>query len=506
MIIDGFGISETIEGNAISMADTPNWDKILREYPNALLEASGNAVGLPEGVMGNSEVGHLTIGAGRIQFQSYEKINQVIKQGKLETWPQLMKFKEKCENSNGRVHLMGLVSYGGVHSHMDHLKALIQFFEKQDGIKEIFVHAFTDGRDVSPNSSINDLEELQRFLERHEKTKLVDVIGRYYAMDRDKRWERNFIAYQMLTDENRKSIESSLTEEIQRRYDRGETDEFLKPIVIHREGTIKDGDGILFFNFRPDRARQLTSMFLFPEQHHNLTLKTFDNLIFATMTEYDKDYPVIVLFPEETIKMTLSEQYSVLGLKQLHIAKTEKYAHVTYFINGGREAPFPNEDRILVPSKRHVATYDLLPEMSTREVAQKVVEGIEGRSGGKQYDLIICNFASPDMVGHTGNLEATVKAVEILDEALGEIANACLKHKYILIITADHGNAEKMLDDQGRPFTAHTTNPVPFVVMKPNVKIKETGGLSNVAPTLLELAGLPKPVQMEANSLVINKE
>lgn len=499
IIIDGFGYSEKERGNAISLAKTPQWDLMTSTFPWTLLDASGNAVGLPKGVMGNSEVGHLTLGSGRIEFQSFEKINRSIEDGSLRH--RLKDLIAAADSNSGVVHLMGLVSFGGVHSHYTHLIAILDILDRAPEVKKIYVHAFTDGRDVSPHSSMNDIEQLLNDLKGYQKASLADIIGRFYAMDRDKRWERTKMAYEMLT--TPRSAEDVIEDpvaEIKKRYDSGETDEFLKPIILSRKGYVQDEDTILFFNFRPDRARQLTEFFIFPEKFERYGAKKFANLQYFTMTEYDPDFPVGVLFPEEKLKMTLAEFISTVGLNQIHIAETEKYAHVTYFLNGGWEDPFPNEDRVLVPSKRQFPTYDHIPEMSTREIGDEVVKAM---SCDKEYHLIVCNFAAPDMVGHTGNLNATIQAVEILDETLGKIQEEATRRGYTILITADHGNAEQMLDEAGNPFTAHTTNKVPFLITEKGIELSTHGGLSDVAPTLLDLAGLPQPKEMTGKSLII---
>ncbi|RMG41348.1 MAG: 2,3-bisphosphoglycerate-independent phosphoglycerate mutase [Methanobacteriota archaeon] len=502
IIIDGFGYSEKKQGNAITLASTPNWDQMLSKYPWTLLEASGNAVGLPDGVMGNSEVGHLTIGSGRIEFQSFEKINQAIKNKKLGKNERLQDLITKSGTKNGVVHLMGLTSFGGVHSHYSHLIALLDVLSQSPKIKKIYVHAFTDGRDVSPHSSVKDISKLLEDLNNSDKAVLSDIVGRFYAMDRDKRWERTKVAYDMLTQpRSPDQIVSNPIKEIKKRYESGETDEFLKPILLTDEGIVRDGDTILFFNFRPDRARQLSQFFLFPERFKEYGAKKIDNLDYYTMTEYDPEFPATVLFPEEKLNMTLAEYCSKLGLKQIHIAETEKYAHVTYFLNGGWEEPFPNEDRVLVPSKRNFPTYDLIPEMSTKEISEEVIKAM---NSDPNYSLIVCNFASPDMVGHTGNLDATIKAVEILDEVLGNVLQEAQSKGYTLFITADHGNAEKMVDENGNPFTAHTTNKVPFLVTDTDISLSP-GGLSDVAPTLLHFCGLPKPPEMTGKSLIVHQ-
>ncbi len=495
MIIDGFGISKEIEGNAIYHAKTPNYDRLVNDSLFTELSASGNSVGLPNGVMGNSEVGHLTMGAGRIEFQSYEKINQSIKSGKIKTNTALTQSIEHVKQSGGNLHFFGLVSDGGVHSHINHLKFLVKF-ARQNCPNKIFIHAFTDGRDVPPTSAVIYISELLEFTSSLKDVYLSDIVGRFYAMDRDTRWERTKLAYSMLTSK-RTSVIENCVDEINNRYQEGETDEFLKPILCDLDGTVSNGDGVIFFNFRPDRARQLTKLFVLPDKFDVIKIS---NLFFATMTEYEQGLPVHILFPSANVKNPIAEVFSSSNLKQIHIAETEKYAHVTYFFNGGKEEPFPLEDRILIPSRRDVPTYDLVPEMSTRQIGEKVIESIENG----MYHFIVFNVAAPDMVGHTGNFDATVKAVEITDEVIGKVVDACIKNDYKFLLTADHGNAEKMLEN-GKPHTAHTTNPVPFIIFNHNnaIKLKEHEGLSNVSPTLLELVGLDKPIEMESNSIIV---
>jgi 2,3-bisphosphoglycerate-independent phosphoglycerate mutase len=502
LVIDGWGISDNKEGNAIYHAATPNMDYLIQNYPSICIQASGLPVGLPEGVMGNSEVGHLTIGIGRITYQSYERVNQSIKNNDLKDNDTLIATIDHVKSHNSKFHLFGLLSDGGVHSHINHLKELIKILH-ENKVDKAYIHAFTDGRDVPPTSSHLYVKEILDFLDSYENYVLSDLIGRYYAMDRDKRWERTKIAYEMLTN-NREEDQICIEplKKIQERYDKNENDEFLKPIIISKEGIVEENDAILFFNFRPDRARQLTQAFT--TKLNLFERKVLDNLFYTTMTRYDESFiNTNILFPPEMPKNSIAEIYSKSGYKQMHIAETEKYAHVTYFINGGQEEKFENEDRILVPSIQSVPTYDLAPEMSTIEIGEKVIEVINTtENGSHKYDLIIFNIAAPDMVGHTGVFEATIKAVEVTDRIIGDVYKTCKARNYTFIITADHGNAEKLIDNS-KPHTAHTTNPVPFIITDKKVKLKSEGGLSNVAPTLLDLAGITPPNEMTSSSLII---
>ena len=497
LIIDGFGYSERTEGNAIALAKTPTFDYLYKEYPHTLLDASGISVGLPAGTMGNSEVGHLTIGIGRILYQSYEKINQSIADGSLGKNPVLHETFEFVKSNDSSLHFFGLLSDGGVHSHINHLFELLRL-ARDNNVDRVYVHAFTDGRDVPPRSSDKYVSQLLEELEKYPGYSLADIVGRYYAMDRDKRWDRTQIAYDMLIQERSQKELTDPVEEIHRRFKQDETDEFLRPILVEKDGIVKDGDAVIFFNFRPDRARQITMAFNYSP---NMELKKFNNLKYVTMTQYDDSFDLPVLFPPEKVKDSLAEVYAKHGFRQAHIAETEKYAHVTYFIDGGEEEPFEHEDRILVSSNRTVATYDLAPEMRTMEIVEKAAESIAKKDDGSHYyDLVLLNIAAPDMVGHTGVLEATIRAVEVTDAAVKKLYEASVENGYTLHITADHGNAEQMIKD-GKPHTAHTTNPVPYIVTNRSIKLKEGGGLSNVSPTLLDLAGIKKPDEM-SDSLV----
>ncbi|MCY3413293.1 MAG: 2,3-bisphosphoglycerate-independent phosphoglycerate mutase [Candidatus Heimdallarchaeota archaeon] len=484
LIIDGFGIAPDGPGNAISIAKTPTWDYLQRTYPHIGIDASGNHVGLPDGYMGNSEVGHLTIGTGRITFQSFENINRSIRDGSLSSNSVITQIRDHLK-SRGRLHLMGLVSDGGVHSHQDHLYELLRIFSKDSFDR--FVHAFTDGRDTPPTSARQYIIDL---LPKLEGARLASVIGRYYVMDRDKKWDRTEIAFDMLTQMETYPVVDSV-DEIQRRYDMGETDEFLKPIVSDVDGSIRDNDAVLFFNFRPDRARQITMVL---NSLHNLNKKVPKNLCYTTMTQYEESWMFPSLFPAAKITNSLAEMISKTGFTQSHVAETEKYAHVTFFLNGGVETPFENEDRILIPSLK-VATYDLQPSMSTIAIAEAAVKEIDRRQ-----NFVVINIAAPDMVGHTGKIDATVEALEVTDKAIKMIYDSCKRNDFILIITSDHGNCEKMLHGDA-PHTAHTTNFVPFLITK-NVSLNDTGGLSNIAPTILQLLNINKPDNMTSDSLI----
>jgi 2,3-bisphosphoglycerate-independent phosphoglycerate mutase len=479
VILDGWGCAPPGPGNAVELAETPVFDRLWRDHPHTRLEASGEAVGLPPGQMGNSEVGHLTIGSGRVLFQDLMRVNKAIDDGSIFSIPALAGAFERARASGGNVHLLGLVSYGGVHSHIDHLRALLRLSEQHGMTDRTWIHAFTDGRDVSPTSAVSDLAELPQ-------ERLATVVGRYYAMDRDQRWERTDRALSALIRGDGVTPAAVVTE-VRRQYDSGVTDEFLEPIVVEGRPRIQAGDQVVFFNFRPDRARQLTERLL--ESGFEVT----------TMTRYRDDLATAVAFEVQEVTETLAEVLAGHGLRQLHAAETEKYAHVTYFLNGGREEAWPGEDRILVPSPRDVPSYDHKPEMSALEVAERVSQAIEGGD----YAFMIVNFANPDMVGHTGSIPAATAAVEAVDECLGRVVEAVERAGGVSLVTADHGNAEQLLEADGvSPHTAHTTNPVPLVLTKDGVELVDDGELSDLAPTVLELLGLAKPLQMCGKSLV----
>ena len=470
VILDGWGLAPAGPGNAIELADTPVFDRLWREYPHAQLVASGAAVGLPDGQMGNSEVGHLTIGSGRILFQDLVRVNKAISTGELFQNDALRGAFERGES----VHLLGLVSDGGVHSHIDHLQALLEFAPEKT-----WIHAFTDGRDVSPHSAVNDLAELP-------VDRIATVAGRYYAMDRDKRWDRTERALRAIVAGEGEHADDPIAA-VRASYDRGITDEFIEPTVIDgRPRLDPERDTAIFFNFRPDRARQLSEKL--GELGVDLT----------AMTRYRDDFDFPVAFPEQQIEDVLAEVLSIHGLRQLHAAETEKYAHVTYFLDGGREQPFDGEDRILVDSPRDVPSYDHKPEMSAREVADRVVGAIDDDG----YAFVIVNFANPDMVGHTGVIPAVVKAVETTDGCLGRVVDAVQRAGGVTIVIADHGNAETLLQEDGvSPHTAHTTNPVPVILTAAEARLRD-GELADVAPTILALLGFEAPSVMTGKNLV----
>jgi 2,3-bisphosphoglycerate-independent phosphoglycerate mutase len=479
VVLDGWGCAPAGPGNAVEAAATPVFDRLWADYPHTMLAASGEAVGLPPGQMGNSEVGHLTIGSGRVLFQDLMRVYKAIEDGSLFENPALVAAFSRAREAGTNVHLIGLVSYGGVHSHLDHLRALLRLAEGQGMAGRTWIHAFTDGRDVSPTSSVHDLAELPQ-------DRLATVIGRYYAMDRDQRWERTDRALSALTRDEGATQAAAVTE-VGRQYARGVTDEFLEPIVLAGRPRITPGDQVVFFNFRPDRARQLTE---------RLLASGFD---VTTMTRYRDDFPCPVAFEEQQVSETLAEVLAAAGAPQLHAAETEKYAHVTYFFNGGKEDPWPGEDRVLVPSPRDVPSYDHKPEMAAPELADRFVQGIDAG----EYRYAVVNFANPDMVGHTGSIPAVTKAVETVDECLGRVVEAVARKGGISLVTADHGNAEQMLEADGvSPHTAHTTNPVPLVVTNRELELVDGGELSDLAPTALGLLQLAKPLQMTGKSLL----
>ncbi|NOZ12041.1 MAG: 2,3-bisphosphoglycerate-independent phosphoglycerate mutase [Acidobacteria bacterium] len=496
VIMDGHGIAPAGPGNAVTTADTPNLDRLYRKFPTSRLQASGLFVGLPDGQMGNSEVGHLNLGAGRVVYQDITRIDKAIKDGSFTQNPALKHAFESARKTGSRVHMLGLLSDGGVHSHIRHLKALLEMAKKAD-VPGVTVHAFMDGRDTPPDSGIGYIEDLDSFIRNLGFGEIGTVTGRYYAMDRDNRWERIQLAYDALV--NGKGRKTATAEDaVKTAYAAGETDEFIKPVVIEGSHSISEGDVVLFFNFRSDRARQMCHALLDDEFSH-FERKKLQFTDFVTFTEYEAGLPVSIAFPPETLKGLYGEAVSDAGLKQLRIAETEKYAHVTFFFNGGEEKSFPGEERILVPSPK-VATYDLQPEMSAFEVADRVVDAIE--SG--RFQAIVLNFANCDMVGHTGVFDAAVKAVETVDTCVGKVADSVLKNGWDMLLTADHGNAEKMLDENGGPFTAHTTNPVPLCLISERFRRAELneGSLRDIAPTLLFMLEVKQPDEMTGKSLI----
>ena len=499
MILDGFGINENERGNAVKLAQMPNLEKILKQNPNTTLKASGLDVGLPEGQMGNSEVAHTNIGAGRVVYQDLSRITKSIEEGEFFAIPEFTEAIENCKKNHSKLHIMGLLSDGGVHSHTRHLYALLELAKRKD-FEDVHIHCFLDGRDTPPASAEGYITELENKIKEKGVGRIASICGRFYAMDRDKRYERIEIAYNALV-KGEGETSNSAVKAIEDEYQKGVFDEFVKPVLItnseNKIATIGKKDSVIFFNFRSDRAREITRALVDEDFKEFKTRKL--NLYYVCLTEYDANMPnVHVAYKPEIIKNIFGEYISKKGLSQLRIAETEKYAHVTFFLNAGRENPYENEDRILVPSPK-VETYDLKPEMSAQEVTEKVIEAIKT----EKYDTIILNYANPDMVGHTGNLEATVQALEFLDNCIGKVAEEIEKKKGYLIITADHGNAEQMVDYQtGEPHTAHTTNDVPFVIIgKENIKLNP-GRLCDIVPTMLELMELEKPEEMTGVSLI----
>ncbi|MEX0996125.1 MAG: 2,3-bisphosphoglycerate-independent phosphoglycerate mutase [Flavobacteriaceae bacterium] len=498
LILDGWGITQNPAVSAIAKAKTPFVDSLFKNYPNAQLRTDGLQVGLPEGQMGNSEVGHINLGAGRIIYQELAKINLAVKNDTLSQEIVLKEAFAYAKKNNKNIHLLGLVSDGGVHSHINHLKGLLNASAQEGLSSQTFVHAFTDGRDVDPQSGKGFIEELQNHL-KISGGKLASIIGRYYAMDRDKRWERTKKAYDLLVHGKGTPSENAINS-MQQSYDNGITDEFIDPIVFTENGnpiaTIQPDDVVLFFNFRTDRGRQLTEV-LSQNHLHEFNMAALP-LNFVTMTNYDDTFKNIrVIYNKENITETLGEVISKAGKKQIRIAETEKYPHVTFFFSGGREEPFEGEKRILCPSPK-VATYDLQPQMSAYEIRDKIIPEIENKTA----DFICLNFANPDMVGHTGVFEAAVKACETVDSCTKDIVEKALANGYTTLIIADHGNSETMVNPDGTPNTAHTTNPVPIIVVDPNIKSVENGILANIAPTILKLMGIEKPEIMNEKSLI----
>lgn len=502
IVLDGWGHSESTEANAIHSAHSPVWDRLWKRHPHSLISGSGMAVGLPEGQMGNSEVGHMALGAGRVVYQNFTRINKALDTDEFFSNPVYLSAIDKAANSANAVHLLGLLSPGGVHSHERHILAAIELAH-QRGVNTIYLHAFLDGRDTPPRSALASLEAANaKFHELGCTGRIASICGRYYAMDRDQRWDRSQLAYQLLTESQAEYRADNASAALKAAYDRGETDEFVRPTVVQAEGQadarISDGDVILFMNFRPDRARQLTYAFTNPDFNHFERKQVPKLAGFVTTTEYAEDINAPCAFPPISLTNSLGEYLSTLGKTQLRIAETEKYAHVTFFFSGGQESLYPGEDRVLVPSP-DVATYDLKPEMSAFEVTDKLVSAIKGGN----YDAIICNFANGDMVGHTGLFKAAVKAVEALDKCLDAIITALSEVGGQCLITADHGNVEQMRDyKSGEPLTSHTCEPVPLVYFGPRKLALREGTLADVAPTLLALMALPQPAEMTGHSLI----
>src|SRR5690242_13014966 len=511
IVMDGWGINPRKEGNAIAMALTPNLDKLAKNWPHTAIRTSGEAVGLPEGQMGNSEVGHQNIGAGKRVLQDYTRVNESIKDGSFFSNPALLKAIEHVKKNASQLHLCGLLGNGGVHAHESHLEALLRLAQIHD-IERVYIHAFTDGRDSSPTGGVEFMQQLQaraQAINAPHPAQVATVSGRYYAMDRDNRWDRTGMTYFAMTRGEGERAESALTA-IQQSYEKGVTDEFIVPTVVMEDGkpvaVVRAGDALIHYNFRPDRARQLTKAFVMQELPPQAEGKfnrgpRLQDLQYVMMTEYEEGLDADVAYRADEVEMPLARVISEQGLRQFHSAETEKYAHVTYFINGRRETPFKGEDRLLVPSPK-VPTYDLQPEMSAAGVTDTAVEHI--RSG--QYDLVVMNYANADMVGHTGVIEAAIKAVETVDTGIGRVVEATLAMGGGLLITADHGNAEQLIDyETGKPFTAHTTNPVPLYLVVPQLAqahLRGDGILADVAPTILQILHIPQPKDMTGRSLL----
>ncbi len=508
VVMDGFGCNDNPYGNAVAAARTPMLDRLSALNPHGMIAASGLAVGLPDGQMGNSEVGHLNLGAGTVVYQDFTRVSRAMDDGSFFENPALVAACEHSRKNGSTLHVMGLIGYGGVHAHQRHLIAVLGL-ASQRSVPKLAVHAITDGRDTLPHDAKDAMDELEAHLGRLGLGRVATVSGRYYAMDRDGRWDRTAKAYLAMT-KGEGPVAPSGVAAVEHSYAAGVTDEFIVPSVIRREGepprVVADGDAVIFFNFRTDRPRQLVRAFVQPDFSEFDRGGRMGDLCFVTMTEYQKDLPVEVAFRSQDVEEPIARVVSENGLRQLHAAETEKYAHVTFFFNGGREAPFPGEDRILVPSPRHVGTYDKIPEMSAPAIAGQVVEAMQAH----EYGFVLVNFANADMVGHTGSMEATVQAVEVVDNCVGRVVDATVKQGGVAIITADHGNAEQMVDYQGGgPYTAHTVSfPVPFVVVTgqhdqlQDCRIRSGGRLADVAPTILSLMQLPQPKQMDGTSLL----
>lgn len=504
IILDGFAYGEHNQGNAVYLANKPNFDYYIKNYPNTTLLASGEAVGLPEGQMGNSEVGHLNLGAGRIVYQSLTRINKSIREGQFFKNEHFLNAIENAKKNNKKLHILGLLSDGGVHSHIDHIIALVKL-AKMEGLEKVYVHAFLDGRDVPPKSAITYVETLEQAMQEMKVGKIGTVAGRYYAMDRDKNFDRTQLAYDNMTQATGKHYPTAKAG-ILASYEAGVVDEFVVPFTVCDEAMIESGDSVIFANFRPDRAIQIATALSNPLEVNHLkhpdkpglnTDKGPRDLCFVCMMTYAESVKGEIAFDLQNLTHTYGEVISSHGLKQLRIAETEKYAHVTFFFDGGVDVEIPGSKRVLVNSPK-VATYDLKPEMSAPEVTERAVEEIN--TG--EYATVILNYANCDMVGHTGVIPAVIKAVETVDAGLGKVVEAVHAQGGVCIITADHGNAEKLLDENGKPFTAHTTNPVPVIITKQGIELREGGTLGDIAPTMLELLGLEQPKEMTGVSLI----
>lgn len=502
IILDGFGCRSERAHNAIALANKPNWSQLWNRYPHTLIHASETEVGLPKGQMGNSEVGHLNLGAGRVVYQEFTRIDHAIESGAFFANPMLKATIKDAKDRDGALHILGLLSDGGVHSHENHIHAMLKM-AIDEGLRKIYIHAFLDGRDTPPKSAEINLNRMEDKIRALGCGRIASIIGRYYAMDRDRRWQRVKAAYDLLTQGKADYVAASALEGLEMAYARGETDEFVKATAIVPAGEkpirMEDGDAIVFMNFRSDRARQLSRTFIEPD-FNEFEREVVPKLSsYCTLTGYSDEFDVRVAFPPDRIRNGFGEYIANLGLHQLRIAETEKYPHVTFFFNGGEEVSYPGEDRILVPSP-DVATYDLKPEMSAYEVTEKLVAAINSA----QYDAIICNYANADMVGHTGDIEAARRAIEVIDECLGKVVDAQLARGGEVLITADHGNAEFMMDlEKGQPHTAHTINLVPLMYIgKRRAELASTGALEDVSPTLLKMMGLPQPPEMRGVPLI----
>ncbi|MEB3295349.1 MAG: 2,3-bisphosphoglycerate-independent phosphoglycerate mutase [Synechococcales bacterium] len=503
IILDGWGYREEADGNAVATAHTPVMDSLWKVYPHTLIRTSGKDVGLPDGQMGNSEVGHLNIGAGRVVPQELVRISDAVETGALLRNAALVQVCQAVQAGQGKLHLVGLCSEGGVHSHLDHLVGLLNLAKAQ-GIEQVCIHAIMDGRDTLPMEGIHAIQRLQSEIDLLEVGKITTIAGRYYSMDRDRRWDRVKLAYEVMTQDGAGTGQTPL-EAVQAAYEAGQTDEFILPVRL-APGAVEAEDGVIFFNFRPDRARQLTQAFVDPA-FDGFERTLIQSLSFATLTQYDPSLPVVVAFEPMSLTNILGEVVAKHGLKQFRTAETEKYAHVTYFFNGGLEEPFPGEERALVPSPM-VMTYDQAPAMS----AAAVTEGAINAVNQGIYSLIVINYANPDMVGHTGKMDPTVKALEVVDQCLGKLLATVNRAGGTALITADHGNAEQMWDDAGNPWTAHTSNLVPFILVEgeglkipghgTDVSLREDGRLSDIAPTILDILKLPQPNEMTGRSMI----
>ncbi len=502
IVLDGWGYSEDPDFNAITNAKTPNWNHLWKRYPHTLIKGSGAEVGLPSGQMGNSEVGHLNLGAGRVVYQEFTRVSRAIRTGSFFSNQTLTDAVDSAIENDKALHIMGLLSDGGVHSHEEHIQAMAKLAVER-GAKKVYLHAFLDGRDTPPKSALESLKGMEKTFSELGHGQIASIVGRYYAMDRDHRWPRVKVTYDLITQAKADYVAESAIEGLELAYERDETDEFVKPTCIVPKGQqpikVNDGDIIVFMNYRSDRARQITRPFIEPD-FSEFEIDNHPNIgRFVSLTEYSSEFDVPVAFPPERLNNVFGEYISKLGLRQLRIAETEKYAHVTFFFNGGIEEPYDGEDRILIPSP-DVATYDLQPEMSAAKLTNELVKAMVE----KKYDAIICNYANPDMVGHTGNYEATIKAIEALDKQLVKVVDAVLKVGGELLITADHGNAEQMRNPEtGQPHTAHTSNPVPLIYIGRPATLSENGALSDIAPTMLQLMGQAKPSEMGGDSLVM---